>query len=158
MSHHASWLETLVDPKLLNKRADFLIGELEKDKKLYEINALVVRGISGAVMGGIVSSITGIPLVIVRKEKSHSGYDVEYDDYLLDEEKPTNYVIIDDLINSGDTMKEIVKAIKSKTHFEKANLKKIYLYSFEYYNGCSSPDSHWNDIPVCYPEGIEICD
>lgn len=120
---HASWLKEIFEPDLLTKAAKKIAKQIKADRKKFTINAIAVRGMSGAVMGGVVSSMTGIPLVIVRKrDGTHSAYNVEFPEE-LDE---IHYVIIDDLISSGATIARIHHDIKCQS--DESYLKKIYLY------------------------------
>lgn len=64
--------------------------------------AIVVCGQSGIIPGAVVSHLTDVPLVVVRKpgEPSNSGNSVHYES----PEVAERWVIIDDLIASGDTV------------------------------------------------------
>lgn len=123
---HASWLYPLVNPEDLQAISKKIAHKIKIDSKHFAINAIVVTGVSGNVIGGVVSYLTGIPLIIVRKdEKRHSGYDLEYSNLL--EFKELNYVFVDDLIYSGDTLRRVQEKINDK--FNRNNLMKIYLYN-----------------------------
>jgi len=72
-------------------------------------DAIVFRGMSGALVAPIVGYLIKKPVVLVRKDKdSHSNYWVEglYE--------VNRYIIIDDLISSGATMNEILKKMKER--------------------------------------------
>ena len=80
-------------------------------ESLYEkginFDSIAVRGMSGALMGGVIASEYDIPLILVRKKgaRSHSRSSVET------KSKVKKYIILDDLIESGKTVVEIEKAI-----------------------------------------------
>jgi hypothetical protein len=71
-------------------------------------DTIVVRGMSGALMGGAVRAITGYPLTILRKraERSHSWMDAEGTIELF---KINKYIFLDDLVDSGKTLKIVHK-------------------------------------------------
>jgi adenine/guanine phosphoribosyltransferase-like PRPP-binding protein len=121
---HASWLKPLFDPKELGNRADIIAKEINKDKHNLSINSIAVKGTSGLVIGGLISWLTDLPLIIVRdKEASHSEFIVEYPNKI----STLSYAIVDDLIDSGATINEIYYKI-SQLKISQA-LRKIYLYN-----------------------------
>ena len=99
---HPGYQKKIHDPILLLEYAD----KIERAIKKYcpDASAIVIRGYSGAVMGGIVSALSELPLIIVRKEEesAHSWCRVQGVDF------DHKYVIIDDLIDSGNTIDQIV--------------------------------------------------
>jgi adenine/guanine phosphoribosyltransferase-like PRPP-binding protein len=126
---HASWIRPSVDPDVLLIAAKHLSRRIKLDRHKLDINCIAVTGVSGLVMGGAVSALTGLPLVIVRKEgqsERHSSHDVEY----LDSLYRFDYCIIDDLISSGNTIRRIVSNINRT--ISDSSLKKIYLYQSSY--------------------------
>lgn len=111
MSHHASWLSALVNPERMTAVVNWLVSSIEADRKDgMTIDAIAVRGISGAVIGGAVSLVTNLPLIIVRKDNdgTHSAYAVEFDE----EKLCRAYCVIDDLVSSGKTLDIIQDDIK----------------------------------------------
>ena len=130
--NHAEYITALFNPQQLQAYAEEIAKAITKDKMGgMKIDAIAVRGISGIVMGSVVSMLTQLPLVIVRKTyETHSRHMVEFG---LTNNEPFNYVIIDDIIASGRT----ILAIKDKIAYyhpakEQNTLQKIYLY--EHYN------------------------
>ena len=86
---------------------------------LYEDAALiqlVVRGSSGAIIGGLVASILNhrkiVTITHIKKEGESSHFSGIYD---LISTFPI--VIIDDLISSGNTVNEIYKALNDRGYF-----------------------------------------
>lgn len=81
-----------------------------------------MRGVSGMLVGAPLAYELGKPIVIVRKsDGSHSGHSVE---------GPTcvgRYAIIDDLVDSGDTLREIVAKVKE--HDADARCVSVMLYA-----------------------------
>ncbi len=108
------------------------------------VNAIAVRGISGIVMGSIVAHVLNLKLIVVRKENedSHASYQVE------GLSSDLKYVIIDDLVSSGRTVKTIMQDIKNSALGRYINIEcaGILLYTSHAYNIAGSP--------VCYA----LCD
>ena len=126
---HCGYLSTLFELDELVEAADALAYEINKDKFSLGINSLAVTGVSGFVMGGLLSYRTRLPLVVVRKEvDNHSGYSIEFTRMLRD----LRYAIVDDLIASGDTVKKIISKIaahgENDDNHANHELLKIYLY------------------------------
>lgn len=97
-----SYLTAVLDPDQRRRTVDHVIRNLAG----VEFDAIAFRGLSGSLIAPIVAMEMGKTLLAVRKgEFSHSGRIVE-GDY-----NARTYVIVDDMISSGDTIKEIVKAI-----------------------------------------------
>lgn len=127
---------TKVIDKLANDIATF------KYNNKVKIDAIAIRGMSGALVGGALSAATGIPLMCVRKgRQSHSYFKVE-GQITADDNGVMNYVIVDDLICSGGTIAAIIKEMnaelkshgkvadyKGRTHKLTANLVGIFLYN-----------------------------
>ena len=123
---HAQWLNDLFDPELLHFLSEEISCTINDDREHIKINAIVVTGISGSVIGGIISYITKIPLIIVRKSQdgSHSGYSIEYSNDI--DGSCLNYIFLDDLISTGYTLRRVND--KMKREFNHSKLVKIYLY------------------------------
>lgn len=106
------------------------------------IDAIAIRGMSGALVGGALSAATGIPLLCIRKgRQSHSYCRVE-GVVNADDKGVMNYVIVDDLICSGGTVNAIIRDVKKdlkdygkvattagKLNKLTANLVGIFLYN-----------------------------
>lgn len=133
MSHHSNWLTALVNPERMTAAVNWLVSSIEADRKSgVTIDAIAVRGISGAVIGGAVSLVTNLPLIIVRKDNdgTHSVYTVEFDEGKL----CRAYCIIDDLVSSGNTIDIIQYDIKraykySDSQFTEPSCSVVYLYA-----------------------------
>ncbi|MEK6860493.1 MAG: hypothetical protein AABY07_00850 [Nanoarchaeota archaeon] len=70
-----------------------------KDK---EFDSIIVRGVSGMIIGTSLALKLKKNLVIIRKEKSiHSGQEVEF------AIQPKKCVFVDDLVCSGETFREV---------------------------------------------------
>jgi len=143
---NAGYMLTAVDA---DRRKDRLreIVELLGD---VHFDAIAVRGMSGATMGSIVAHLMDKDLFLVRKEgeRTHSSRRLEGPN------GPCDYVIIDDLISSGETVKTIQQEIH--TDFPEARCVAIALWHREahFENGdiinFAKPDLR---LPVGYIEG-----
>lgn len=72
------------------------------------------RGLSGATMGTAVSVALNKPLMLARKagEKTHSYQEIEGWYGLTDSQKRGKYIIVDDLVETGATIKETILTIQ----------------------------------------------
>lgn len=101
-------------PHLHRWARDLKTQTTEDGKALPKFAGIAVTGNSGVIPGVILSMLSGIPLVVVRKAKeySHAEYDVET---VL----PTNAIgqllFFDDRIASGETLETLLVRI-GKTH------------------------------------------
>lgn len=111
-------------------------------KKKLKINCLASCGNSGTVLASVVSYRTKLPLMVVRK-KGDNRHDVhEVNGF---RQRNTKYLIIDDLISSGNTCRWIVKSITVQA--EKENSEKGVLPLPECGGILLYKDSGW-DQPV----------
>ena len=96
-------------PRSLKAQVNRVIRNLEKLQKNVKFDAIAFRGISGAAVAYPVSVLAGYHLIFVRKEKhnQHHGREVEGSE----NRKIRRYIILDDFINCGDTVKAIIHAI-----------------------------------------------
>lgn len=103
-SHH----EYLFNRHSFESKAEQTIEAFKALRKKMKIDAIAFRGISGCSMGFLLSFHTGVPMLFVRKgEKSYSSYTSE------GLKGDLNYLIVDDLICSGDTAEAIRKEVES---------------------------------------------
>jgi adenine/guanine phosphoribosyltransferase-like PRPP-binding protein len=70
-----------------------------------DFNSIAARGLSGTLVSSPVCIATGKSIVVVRKGESTHGYEVEADVC------PSRYIIIDDFIDTGATIKAIINRI-----------------------------------------------
>lgn len=111
-----------------------LESELERAKKRLcriKYDAIAVSGCSGTLVAGAFSIALQKPIILVRKrpEISHSGELVEAGGSFLYRRKPFRYIIVDDFVDSGDTIRRIKDAIKMKC--KKAVFAGVYPYQME---------------------------
>jgi hypothetical protein len=73
-----------------------------------EFDALAFTGISGQSIGFPVCFLEDIPMIVVRKETSHTDLDIE-----SNTQKPiSSYLILDDFIQNGNTILHIQEVMK----------------------------------------------
>lgn len=104
---HADYLSDCFDIKkrvrTVNRLWEFVI------KEKIEFDSIAVMGISGLVIGSILSYRLGSNLCVVRKTKrTHSENKVESGFNNIE-----SYLIIDDLMDSGKTVRSIIKEIRN---------------------------------------------
>jgi hypothetical protein len=90
----------------LNAKVEFAVEKLKPDAGRFD--AIVVRGVSGLLVGPMVASRLGKPWCIVRKpgDGTHSDHKVVEGWYNF-----KSYIIVDDLIATGGTIKLIQKTL-----------------------------------------------
>jgi orotate phosphoribosyltransferase len=104
-----------LNPDHIRTKADSLAKQIEALRRRVPFDAIAVRGVSGYSVGFPVSYITGIPLIVIRKgtERSH-GQSIECD-YHTDVKR---YMILDDFIETGSTVEEILHKIDRVSNTE----------------------------------------
>lgn len=89
---------------------DELLRLAEKILSDIEFDIIVVRGVSGLLWGTPLAIKMRKGLCVVRKEEStHSCYGVEG----IVPEQGDKYIVVDDLIDTGDTIQKIIDSIDS---------------------------------------------
>jgi hypoxanthine phosphoribosyltransferase len=94
-------------PNRFKSLIDLLVKNLEAYKGQYQ--AIAACGNSGMTVASAISYVTGVPIIAVRKESdrgNHHGKDVT--GYL----GSGNYILLDDLVASGDTVRFVVREIE----------------------------------------------
>lgn len=100
MTIQTSYLKQGFNPIALAKTISMATALLRPHKALFE--AIAFRGVSGALVAPAVAAKLGKSLIVVRKaEARHSPYEVEGEDSIR------SYLIIDDQIAGGGTIREI---------------------------------------------------
>lgn len=130
-----SYLSRVYYPVLYKKHVKETIDAVRKYKKKNPVDAIAFTGTSGAAYAYPVSLAVGLPLICVRKPGSqHYGTGIEGC------RNAKSYIIIDDFISSGATLRRIIKMVKKTSH--EAQLKAIFLYSDD------RRRKAWKDYPV----------
>lgn len=133
------YLHKALNPKSLNRIAT----ETVKIARKVNAELIVVRGLSGILVAAAAGSEYGVPFAIVRKpgESTHasSGLEISYNDSdCSDDDKYANWIIVDDFISSGATMKAIFEEVENNARRIKGKCVGIVLY-----NG-SNENSVWD--------------
>lgn len=116
----STYLHDVLDIKQRSKIISKVVNNLKRLKSEY---AIACCGMSGMLIAPEVAGRLNKPLWIVRKkENSHAYYKVE------GKRLQVNYIIIDDQIASGNTIRYIIKNINHSMKCAK-KLKKIILYA-----------------------------
>lgn len=101
---------------------------------------ILLRGVSGLLVGPTVAMQLGKPFIILRKpnDGSHSQQKFEtgnLDPLDADSDFPISYIIIDDLISTGTTIKSIKESVEKKARYynveREVNLRAVFLYAPE---------------------------
>jgi len=137
------YLGSVLDNKNLAK----VIGRLTKKaifiKKKIKFNGLVATGVSGLLALAPLALALKMPFAVVRKSnKNHSGCRVE------GEEDITKYLIIDDFIDSGDT---IIKIYKEMYDFNESVPAGILFYDAYKDDLYDSFTEYYEDYYNCLP-------
>lgn len=129
MRFGTAYLDSIFQSPLKYRRLiDKIADQMAALKKKKSFGAIAFRGTSGAALAYPLSAQLNIPIICVRKsnEQSH-GLSVEGTQRNI-----RKYVIIDDFMESGKTIKAILKAIDKKkdwTKDGKAECVGIVLYT-----------------------------
>lgn len=120
----SDYLSRILNPVRLRSTIEEAADILSALRRHIPFDALAFRGNSGAGIAFPLSAIMCLPLIMVRKGNSHSRYKVE------GALNAASYIIVDDLIHSGNTIDVIVREIRrhSHSHFHSVPVG-IYLYN-----------------------------
>ena len=106
----SSYMSKVYNTKKFASLAKRVAKHMVKLRSTLKFDAIAFTGSSGAALAYPVSVITGIPLVHVRKRENSHGSEIEGDGELK------SYIILDDFIDSGATIKRIHGKIISYSH------------------------------------------
>ncbi len=140
-----------------------IITNLIKFVREANVQCIAVSGLSGIAIGGIVANDLKIPLICVRKKGETS---VAYknpvkllhftDALLFGYRHNLDYLIIDDTIDSGGTVKHIIQGINDEVcsglRYASLTCKGVVLYAS---NGCCTKDDSRVQLPVYNTEHFE---
>jgi len=123
----SSYLHRVFDPAKLAKTVEQAANSLWAWEKEFPFDAIAFTGVSGAALAFPLSVRIGKPLICVRKNEipAHSTQDIEGDSSI------NSYIIVDDCVDTGATVKTIIRDIKKSWDFSHAELKGVYLYDVD---------------------------
>jgi hypothetical protein len=104
----------------LKKIVNYTIEALQPHKDNFD--TIAVRGVSGVLVGSAVAIALNKHLIVVRKEEDDSHSGVTCEGHLT----ARRYVIVDDFISSGRTVKTIATEIARWQNFHRNTLNEIY--------------------------------
>ena len=132
------YLNTALNPKLRRQTISRTVRHLKPIIDTFD--AIAVSGVSGMLIGVPVADMLDKPLIVVRKEhNTHS-------DCLVEGSIEGRYLIVDDLINTGETINTIVASIHNH-HNEHAICVGIYLWLSQYYYDHPNPNHLTHTTP-----------
>ena len=123
---NSGYHNTSFSPKRLKRCVARVARNLKKLQKKVPFDAIAFRGVSGAAIAFPVSALTGLHLICVRKERNSHGNRVEGPSRSI-----KRYVILDDFISSGETIRAIYGAVKAVSRSE-SKCVGICLYAGSY--------------------------
>lgn len=102
----SDYIHSVLDPAERAGTIKALVLALDRLRRTTPFEAIAFRGMSGALVAPPVADALGVSLLLVRKEASHSAAIVEGE---LDVK---TYVIVDDFVSSGTTVRTIVHEVE----------------------------------------------
>lgn len=134
MTIHSSYLKNVLCLEYRKKVIEKLRREIKKSG--LEFDAIAFMGMSGAVIAPTLGDKLKKPVIMVRKQKdtSHAVYggndgDITGCTYSVEGyTKGTTYIIIDDLMASGNTLRQLDKTIRKNESFDHYHCVGVFLY------------------------------
>ncbi len=109
---HSDYLSAVFTPVRLKRLITNTCNAVRKLKRKLKFDAIAFTGLSGAGVAFAVSARTGIPLMCVRKARaSNHGMRIEGT-----ARKVSSYLILDDLISTGETIDRMIKTINKEAY------------------------------------------
>jgi len=111
---NSHYLRDVFDPEVYSRTIDCMVHHITEYQKKNRIDAIAFRGLSGSLIAAPVCHLLHLPMICVRKgqEDCHSPYRVE--GKFETSNNTLQYVIVDDMIVTGATIKEIVNSVRSE--------------------------------------------
>jgi len=127
----SSYLYDAFNVTIMRRMVSGLV-KLIKESEI-EYDSIACRGVSGLMIASPVALRLNKPLIVIRKGTSNCHSSIAVEGYLSPD---LRYIIIDDFISSGNTIKEIIKEIEDyyierRKYWEqggKPDCKGLFLY------------------------------
>lgn len=121
---------------------DKAVRELKLVMRSHPFTAIAFRGVSGALFAPSIADKLKVGLIAIRKETENC-----HSSCLIEGLTNVEYIIVDDFISSGDTVKTIVNTIKKKDSHKSCKCVGYYMWHphFQY------------EISMCYRTGGILC-
>lgn len=144
-----SHLTFITDPRTLPIIIDKTTEAITDRRWAQEAEAIVFSGYSGAMVGGAVCAATGQYPVIVRKANDEGGdHGRDHGDKIEGAGGTYSYIILDDFIASGRTMRRIYEEMK--TYRPDARCVGVVLWSSNSWNSTFTfKDGHRVPVMSC---------
>jgi adenine/guanine phosphoribosyltransferase-like PRPP-binding protein len=132
------YLDFIGDSEQLKKVTDATAKYIKKLHRKLKFDAIVVTGLSGAGVGFPVSYKTGLPVIYIRKSRVYThGEDIEGIVGNLKNKRLLKYIILDDLIGTGKTVKKIMRKMQKEIRSECVGIL-LYCYGSDH---CGEEDN-----------------
>lgn len=140
---------------LSDNRRENVLQKWDQVVQKHEFDSIAVRGLSGATMGGVLSYLSKKDLVVLRKNSDFSPHSLSTVEL---ENKPNKFIIVDDLISSGNT----IQIINNELQYYPDNPKCVAIFLYEdngtlpgdLVNFRTRSDFDWcNKIPIYHISG-----
>ena len=118
---HVSYLSNLT-PERFGKTVKRMVKTIAE--KFPTATVLAGRGLSGSMIIPTLAAKLKLQWAIARKEKTHSDFKVEASEVEGDVEGKAYIVFVDDLIDTGNTYRQVKKQIKMK--YAKDDVKVVF--------------------------------
>jgi adenine/guanine phosphoribosyltransferase-like PRPP-binding protein len=146
MDIRTSHLRSVYESGLFEKTVGKAIETADILLQKYQFDTIAFTGMSGAAMAYILAYKLGLQLLCVRKKTDGSHFHRSYqfrDTGLVCEGNlgSKRYLIVDDFISTGNTIKYIVESVYTEAPFAKCVAMLMYAQSM----GRSFQHASWND-------------
>lgn len=133
----SNYMQPIANPQKFKKLVRESRLMLTKIKRKTPFDVLVCRGLSGSTVAYTLSYLTGVPVIYLRKPGTTThGTPTEVDyNIVFSANHPVRYLIVDDLISSGDTMRGIYDDINHHIGSNKVECIGIFLHSTDSFVG-----------------------
>jgi orotate phosphoribosyltransferase len=141
------YLHNALERSQRQKAVERLVKGIRASKISFD--AIAFTGLSGALVGVPVADRLKKPIIAIRKEKtSHTTALVEG---CHNQER---YIIVDDCISSGDTIKNIQSKMEKDLEFKHYQLQAVFLYNGGY--GAVKKQKVSNNVRVLQRRKIDV--
>jgi orotate phosphoribosyltransferase-like protein len=126
----SSYIENIFEPEKLNFIVNKCCGYIKS--KFDGVDYIVVRGTSGLLVGSIVAHKLDKRLCLIRKDKELSHANTNIEGFPIRDHM--NFVILDDFVQFGTTLREIGQVLKNKAKLcgTSLNCKGYLMYAQNY--------------------------
>jgi len=119
---HVSYLSNLT-PDKFNATVERMVKLIKEHYPT--ANVLAGRGLSSSMIIPALAAKLKLQWAIVRKGKTHSDYKVEVSERQCDKDGKAYVVLVDDLIDTGNTYRRVKKTVRSK--YNEINVEAVFL-------------------------------